>query len=156
TTRVSPIKVFCIVLIAMVLVAASSKSPLKSIHKPPTSGFSQGERLQYHNAGFRLTTCPSMKRRALRPSWRGIGPPQLGSSPVTPPVLGASLPGSWRIQHPGFSGEESVTHLSGSWEFSGLLPPSVIYATQEGLRTPPRAPGHCAYGQGAKSQPPGR
>ena len=62
---------------------------------------------------------------ALRPLWRGSGPPQFGSSPVTPPVLGASLPGSWRIQHPGFSGVAVVTQVSGLVVLSGLVPESV-------------------------------
>src|SRR5712692_7636750 len=90
-----------------------------------TSGFSQGVRLQYQLDGFRLTICPSRKAVALRPLWRGIGPPQFGSSPATPPVSGASLPGSWRIQQPGFSGLAWVTHLSGSVVLTGLLPESV-------------------------------
>src|SRR5437764_3559247 len=99
---------------------------LRSPHyEPPIRGFSQGVRLQYHIDGFRLVICPSRKTMALRPLWRGIGPPQLGSLPVTPPVSGASSPGSWRIQQPGFSGVESVTHLRGSLVLSGLLPESV-------------------------------
>src|SRR5262249_41086934 len=110
---------------------------------PPTSGFNQGVRLQYHIDGFRLTMWPSMKSTAVRPSWRGMGPPQFGSSFVTPPVLGASLPGSCTIQQPGFSGVDGVTHLSGSIVLTGLLPASVMYTTVAGLRAPPRTPGHC-------------
>src|SRR5438093_11856637 len=95
-------------------------------YEPPILGFSQGERLQYHRDGLRLIICPSRKRMALRPLWRGIGPPQFGSPPVTPPVSGASSPGSWRIQQPGFSGVAPVTHLSGSLVLSGLLPESAM------------------------------
>src|SRR5438093_13377918 len=95
-------------------------------YEPPILGFSQGERLQYHMDGFRLVICPSRKTMALRPLWRGIGPPQFGSLPVTPPVSGASSPGSWRIQQPGFSGVVAVTHLSGSVECSGLVAGSGI------------------------------
>ena len=46
------------------------------------------------------------------------------ASLVTPPVFGASSPGSWRIQHPGFSGVFTVTHASGLLVLSGLVPES--------------------------------
>ena len=80
---------------------------------PPTFGISQGVMLQYQLEGIKLSTWPSRNAMALRPLCRGSGPPQLGSSPETPPVFGASSPTSCRIQQPGFSGVVAVTHSRG-------------------------------------------
>ena len=67
---------------------------------------------------------------ALRDMWRGIGPPQLPSSLVTPPVLGASSPGSCKIQQPGFSGVVSVTD---QWAGMSLAGPKARAALELAL-----------------------
>src|SRR5690242_4518979 len=103
---------------------------------PPTSGINQGVRAQYHCAGFCACTCPSTNALLLRPSWRGNGPPQFGSSgDDTHPTQGESLATSCRIQHPGFWNDCAVTHCVGSGVFFAAVPPSAIATVAAGLTT---------------------
>src|SRR5688572_28518793 len=58
---------------------------LRSSAQPPTLGFSHGVPDQNHCEAFMLCTCRSANETLLRPLCRNCGPPQFGSSLVTPP-----------------------------------------------------------------------
>src|SRR5688500_16676965 len=93
-----------------------------------------------------------MKPTLLRPRWRKLGPPQLGSSEVTKPA--PNPPGSSIIQACAFSGDLGVTHVAGLVVLSALVPESAKYTVREGFTTAESLRGVTNHPPAGKRQPP--